>query len=162
MEASANRSRRKRYVGTADMRRRAGTGVEEIIRTERQSCLTMRPKNSVVKDLFGGESNRPAPSRRQPNASSESLSGKSKILPFRRSSGDDGPQTPDPIPHHGPRLLRSDSVLDCVAIDMGRRWYDYETSIVTIRRKLNVSIPEAERIVRRGMKLRALQARKAA
>jgi hypothetical protein len=43
---------------------------------------------------------------------------------------------------------------------MTRRWWDYDTSIVTIRRKLNISIPRAERIVRAG--LRARFGRKAA
>ncbi len=106
----------------------------------------------VVKDQFAGGS----PANLQPASpatASDTLAGKSNLLQFRRKAGGDGPEPIDPTPHHGPRLL-SGGVLECVAIDMANRWWNHETSIVTIRRKLNVSIPEAERIVRRGMKLR--------
>lgn len=72
------------------------------------------------------------------------------VIPGPRSS--DGPEPPDSTPNDGPR--RSATVLECVRDDMANRWMNHETSIITIRRKLNVSIPEAERVVRAGLRAR--------
>jgi len=76
-----------------------------------------------------------------------------KVLAFPVPFKQINPQGPDNTPNNGPQL-KSARVLDVVRDDMTRRWWDYNTSIVTIRRKLNVSIPEAEAIVRAGLKAR--------
>lgn len=89
----------------------------------------------------------------QRSAAPPSAGGRSNVLAFCVPGNEPNPEGPDNTPHHGPRLLPG-GVLDCVRDDMTRRWFDHETSIVTIRRKLNVSIPEAEKIIRKGLRAR--------
>lgn len=77
-----------------------------------------------------------------------------KVLSFPVRNHSPHPEGPDSPSRGGPRN-RDVTVLDVVAIDMANRWWIHDTSIVTIRRKLNVSVREAERIVRKGMRLRS-------
>lgn len=69
-----------------------------------------------------------------------------------RTNPEPPPQPTDPAGNGLPRVA---NVIDAVAEDMAHRWFDRGTCITTIRRVLNVSLPEAQGIVRKGMALRA-------
>jgi hypothetical protein len=76
----------------------------------------------------------------------------SRVLEFPARVHTTDPQPPEPNGSDGPR--RGPHFLDATRDDMTRRWYDKQTSITTIRRKLNVSIPRAEQMVRAGLRAR--------